>query len=59
MIFTVRFILFGKGMTVDIDADNEIQAKQIVKDRIKFCSVERISPFDDRLMDILKGKIWT
>ena len=58
--YTVYFELFGKKMKTTLIAKNEEEAKEIIKNKIKFYKVEKKSDdnfndFVDIMEDFLRG----
>jgi 1-deoxy-D-xylulose 5-phosphate reductoisomerase len=54
--YTVKFEIYGKRMKTTVNADNEYQVKEFIKNKIIFHSIEDESDFLDTLSDIFGMK---
>lgn len=51
----VKFEIYGKYLQVDITSNSKEEAKEIVRNRIKFYSVEKVKLEDDKEVKFFKN----
>ena len=51
--YTVYFELFGKKMKTTVDAVNELQAQEYIRNQVIFHKVQQAAPTDDDVFNFL------